>query len=185
LYDLLSFEYLSEIRKGAIYSKIHHVHQTFVPVQKPYRLSIKAFAIPPKLQSKALVVLVDPSGKPSSVGGEYLDGWVTASPRVFGNFAVMLDTISPTILPLSIKENKTLLDKQKIEFKIADNLSGISSYEGEIDGNWVLFEYDAKTGTLFYTIDKSRLSLGKPHTLKLTVSDERKNSSVYKAGFYL
>jgi hypothetical protein len=185
LYDQLPFEYHSEIRKGAFYSKIHHVHQNYVPVHKPYRLSIKSFAIPPKLQSKALVVLVELSGKPSSCGGEYSDGWMTAYPRVFGDFGIMVDTIAPIIHPLSIKENKILVNKQKIEFKISDNLSGISSYEGEIDGNWVLFEYDAKTETISYTIDKSRIIIGKSHSIKLTVIDERKNSSVYNAVFYL
>lgn len=185
LYDELPFEYQCENRKGAGYSKIHHIHQSYVPVHKPYKLSIKTFSISPELQSKALVTLIDASGRPSSCGGAYSDGWITAYPRVFGAFTVMLDTIAPSIRPLGIKENKTLLNRQKIEFKITDNLSGISSYEGEIDGNWVLFEYDAKTETIWYTIDKSRLVLGKSHSLKLTVSDERKNSSVYKAVFYL
>jgi hypothetical protein len=185
LYDQLPFEYQAENRKGAYYSKNHHIHQAHVPVQKPYKLSIKALAIPEKLQSKALVVLIDPSGKPSSCGGEYSEGWMTAYPRVFGAFGVLVDTIPPTIRPLSIKENKTLVNKQKIEFKISDNLSGISSYEGEIDGNWVLFEYDAKSETISYTIDKSRMVLRKSHSIKVTVSDERKNSSVYKAVFYL
>ncbi|MEI7828874.1 MAG: M23 family metallopeptidase [Prolixibacteraceae bacterium] len=185
LYDQLPFEYLTEIRKGVYYSKIHHIHKTFVPVQKPYKLSIKTLSIPTKLQSKALIVQVDASGRFSSAGGEYLDGWITAYPRAFGAFGVMLDTIAPIIRPLSIKENKNLVNKQKIEFKITDNLSGISSYEGEIDGNWVLFEYDAKTDTIFYTIDKSKLVLGKSHTIKLTVRDERNNSSEYKAVFYL
>jgi hypothetical protein len=64
-------------------------------------------------------------------------------------------------------------------------LSGIAGYEGEIDGNWVLFAYDAKTGTIEYTIDRKRITSGKMHKLHLTVTDERKNKTEYKAGFYL
>jgi len=185
LYDNLPFVYHSEPKTGKYFSKIQGIHYPYVPVHKPYLLSIKTNGIPSNLQNKALVVLVEPKGGVSAVGGEFINGWVTASPRFFGNFAVVLDTIPPKIQSLSIKDNKTLLNQQKIEFKISDNLSGISTYEGEIDGNWALFEYDAKTATLTYNIDKKRIVLGKLHKLQLTVKDERNNKAVYKAGFRL
>ena len=185
LYDQLNFNYYSSIKKGPFFSKIHHIHNQYIPVHKPYKLSIRTLSIPPKVQSKALIVSVDPNGKLSPVGGEYADAWVNANPRFFGDFSVVLDTVPPIIRSLSIKENRMLINHSKIEFKISDNLSGIATYEGEIDRSWVLFEYDAKTGMLAYTIDKKRLTLGKTHTLRLTVKDERKNSAVYKANFYL
>jgi hypothetical protein len=184
LYDNLDFEYHSVAKKNNSYSFVHQVHNQYVPLQKSYLLSIKAKGIQQKYQDKALVVSVDPSGKLSPEGGEYKDGWVTAHPRAFGDFTVVLDTAPPKILPISIKENKILTNKSKIEFKISDNLSGVDVYEGEIDGNWVLFEFDAKTGNLTYTIDNKRIASGKMHTLSLKVTDERKNISKYKAAFY-
>ncbi len=185
LYDNLPFEYHSEPKTERYCSKIHGIHYPFVPVHKPYALSIKTNGIPANQQNKALVVLVEPKGGLSTVGGTYENGWVTATPRYFGNFTVVLDTIPPKIQALSIKDNKTLLNQKKIEFKITDNLSGISSYEGEIDGNWALFEYDAKTAALVYNIDRKRIVMGKLHKLQLTVKDERNNIAVYRAGFYL
>ena len=185
LYDQLKFNYHTGSGKGIFYSKIHQVDNPYVPVHTSYNLSIKTQAIPKRFQHKAIIVLVDPAGRRSPVGGEYADSWVTAHPREFGDFGVVLDTIPPKIQSLSIKENKTLTNRTKIEFKISDNLSGIATYEGEIDGNWVLFEYDAKSGMLAYTIDKTRLNLGKKHTLHLKVGDERKNTAEYRAGFYL
>ncbi len=185
LYDQLNFNYHTGIKKSSYYASVHQLHNQYVPVHKPYILSIKTQNIPPKYTGKTLIVSVDPSGKLSSAGGMYKEGWITAHPRAFGDFTVVLDTVPPSIQPLSIKENKTLTNQVKIEFKITDNLSGIDSYEGEIDGNWVLFEYDAKTDTLAYTIDRKRLILGKLHTLQLKVGDERKNTAVYNAKFYL
>jgi hypothetical protein len=184
LYDQLNFKYSSTAKKTPFYSKIHQVHNQYVPVHKGYNLSIKTQSIPQKLQSKALIVSVSPTGKLSSIGGAYANTWVTAHPRLLGNFAVVLDTIPPKIQSLSITANKTLTNLSMIEFKISDNLSGIETYYGEIDGNWVLFEYDAKTDKLSYTIDKKRVISGTSHTLLLKVTDERKNSSVYKAKFY-
>ncbi|HWR99149.1 MAG TPA: M23 family metallopeptidase, partial [Prolixibacteraceae bacterium] len=145
LYDRLPFDYHSVLKKASYFSKIHQIHNQYVPVHKPYMLSVKSESIPQRFQSKALIVLVDPAGNRSAVGGEYQNGWVTAYPRGFGTFGIVLDTIPPTIRSLSIQNNK-LLNQRKIAFKIADNLSGIAGYEGEIDGNWVLFAYDAKTG---------------------------------------
>jgi hypothetical protein len=185
LYDNLPFVYHSEPKTVKYFSKIQGIHYPYVPVHKPYLLSIKTNGIPSNLQNKALVVLVEQKGGLSAVGGTYENGWVTATPRFFGNFAVVLDTIPPKIQALSIKDNKTLLSHQKIEFKITDNLSGISTYQGEIDGNWALFEYDAKTATLTYYIDKKRIVTGKSHKLQLTVKDERNNIAVYKASFSL
>ena len=185
LYDRLYFNYHIGIKKNTYYSKVHQIHNQYVPVHKPYLLSIRTEDLPPKFRSKALIALVDHGGRLSPIGGEYSDSWVTAHPRTFGDFTVVLDTIPPKILPISIKASKTLTDRVKIEFKISDNLSGIENYEGEIDGNWVLFEYDAKNQTLTYFIDKKRLSTGKMHNLILRVGDERKNLAEYKANFYL
>lgn len=185
LYDQLNFDYHSFTKTGDFHSKIHQIHNQFVPVHKSYDLSLKTQNIPKRLQNKALIVLVTSGGNLSSLGGEFTDGWLTAHPRVLGDFTVVLDTIPPTIRPLSIKENKILMNKVKIEFKISDNLSGIEWYEGTIDGSWVLFEFDGKTETLSYTFDKTRLILGKEHTLILKVGDERKNIAEYKANFYL
>ncbi len=185
LYDNLKFEYQAIEKKGSFYSKLYQIHNQYVPVHSVYTLSLKSRSVPPNLRSKTLIAMVSPAGKLSSVGGEFTEGWVTAHPRSFGNFAIVLDTIPPVIRAISIKENKVLLDKSKIEFKISDNLSGIEDYEGEIDGKWVLFEYDAKTETLSYKIDATRIQTGKKHTLYLKVTDERKNKSEYRANFYL
>ena len=69
----------------------------------------------------------------------------------------------------------------KLEFKISDDLSGIKNYRGEIDGKWVLFEYDAKSKLLTYTFDKERMTFGKSHLIKLVVTDNKENEAEYKA----
>ncbi len=62
--------------------------------------------------------------------------------------------------------------KDRIEFKILDDLSGISHYEGKIDNRWVLFEYDPKEDYLVYYFDKQRLPRG-THKLDLVIGDDR------------
>ena len=185
LYDNLDFIWKSSPKPLGCYSELHQVSSKFIALQKPYTLSIKCDWIPENLRDKALIILVgQASGQKSAVGGEYSDGWVTAKTNLLGNFAVAIDKIPPTIIPLSIKEKKMLTNPSKVQFKISDNLSGIKSYRGEIDGNWVLFEYEPKLNTLSYTFDKSRMAFGKSHLLRLVVTDYQGNSNEYKAVIY-
>ncbi|MGY0040460.1 hypothetical protein [Pedobacter sp. NJ-S-72] len=66
-------------------------------------------------------------------------------------------------------------------FKIRDNLSGIKSFNGYIDGNWVLMEFDTKTATLWHSFDE-RTTVGK-HRFKLVVEDMKGNIKTYSINF--
>jgi hypothetical protein len=69
-------------------------------------------------------------------------------------------------------------------FKIADGLSGIAQYDGYVDGQWVLFEHDAKTRTIRYRMDPKRVEKNKNHTFKLVVTDFCGNSSTYEKNIF-
>jgi hypothetical protein len=185
LYDNLGFVWKSAPKPSGCYSELHQVHNKFVPLQKPYLLAIKCEDIPNGLKNKALIVSVDPiKGRISAIGGEYSGGWVKVKTNLFGSFSVAIDKTPPLITPLSIRNKKTLTDPNKIKFRISDDLSGIKSYRGEIDGKWVLFEYDLKTASLTYVFDKKRMTFGKSHQLRLVVTDNKDNRSEYKAIIY-
>lgn len=185
LYDDLDFIWKLSPKPSGCYSELHQVSSKFIALQKPYTLSLKCDWIPEDLRDKALIVSVDAaSGRKSAVGGEYSGGWVTVKTNLLGSFAVAVDKTPPSITPLSIKDKKTLTNAAKLQFKITDNLSGIKSYRGEIDGNWVLFEFDPKTQVLSYSFDKSRMVFGKSHLLRLAVTDYQGNSNEYKAVIY-
>jgi hypothetical protein len=161
------------------------VHSKLIPLHKPYSLAIKCDGLPEKLRDKALIVAIDPTtGQKSAIGGEYSEEWVTVKTSAFGSFAIAVDKTPPQITPQSIKGKKTLTNPSKVQFKITDDLSGIKTYRGEIDGKWVLFEYDAKSKLLSYTFDKNRMAFGKSHLLRLVVTDNKENETEYKAIIY-
>jgi hypothetical protein len=185
LYDNLDFIYDNTPKPAGCYTELHLIHHKSVPVHKPYSLSLKVNGLPENMEDKALMVAIDKtSGQKYPVGGTFSHGWITATPDEFGAFTVMVDSVPPSIIPLSIQERKTLTENSKIRFKINDDLSGIKSYRGEIDGKWVLFEYDAKTNIISYTFDKSRMAFGNLHQLSLLVIDKRDNRAEYKASFF-
>lgn len=183
LYTNLNFVY-KEIPSDDYFSDIHLIDKNTVPLQENATIKIKTHNLPESLYSKALVVNIDTlTGRMYAAGGAYKDGWVESKIGYFGNYAVTVDIEPPTILPLSIKDKNTLTEANRIRFKIDDDLSGIQSYEGTIDGKWALFEYDLKNKLITYTFDKTRFEMNKRHALVLKVTDNKGNTAMYEATF--
>ena len=178
LYSDLDFSYSKSAKRANGFSEVHNIHNRMIPLHTSYLLSIKASGeLPAHLQSKAL--LVDTRGR--AHGGDFQDGFVTAHVREFGAFYIGVDTQAPVIRPLNISENKSMAGISRINFKISDNLSGIKSFHGYIDDQWVLMEYDAKTASLWHVL-ASDLPKGK-HTFKLSVKDMKDNEKIFQVNF--
>ncbi|HCN85016.1 MAG TPA: M23 family peptidase, partial [Sphingobacteriaceae bacterium] len=112
----------------------------------------------------------------------YENGYIKAMPGSFGSFYITIDTIAPIIRPVNLASGKSMAGISKMIFKISDSLSGIKSFKGTMDGNWILMEYDQKTATLWHTFDE-RTSSGK-HTFQLEVTDNKLNTKTYTATLY-
>ncbi|MEH6308176.1 M23 family metallopeptidase [Olivibacter sp. CPCC 100613] len=177
LYSDLYFKYDQGQRPKGAYSNLQHIHNRMVPVHQGYNLAINAQDVPPHLQAKALIV----NAQGDSQGGIYKDGFVRTTARVLGSFYITVDTIAPIIRSLNLSSNKNMSAYNRVNFKISDNLSGIQSFEGYIDNQWVLMEYDSKSASLWHTFERN-LSKGK-HRFKLRVKDWKDNEKVFEADF--
>ncbi|MFD2553791.1 M23 family metallopeptidase [Sphingobacterium tabacisoli] len=177
LYDDLDFEYGTAPTPANGYSIVHKIHNNLIPVFQSYNLAIKPTTLPTHLQSKALIASLENGAE----GGSFENGWVSVNTRNFGNFYVVVDTIAPVITPRNLTSGKNVAAQRKIDFTITDNLSGIQSFNGYIDGKWVLMEYDSKNRHLWHTFDPS-LTKG-THSFKLVVRDWKDNEKVYEASF--
>lgn len=177
LYSNLDFVYEEKPQIANSYSALHKVHNALTPLFSTYKLSIKPTNLPAHLESKALIA----STEGGSEGGKFEDGWVTVNTRNFGEFYVAVDTIAPTITARNLVNGKNVAAQSKIDFTISDNFSGIQSFNGYIDGKWVLMEYDSKNRHLWHRFEPS-LAKGE-HTFKLIVKDWKDNEKVYEAKF--
>jgi murein DD-endopeptidase MepM/ murein hydrolase activator NlpD len=185
LYDDVDFIYKKKPGNPKFLSPVYQLHTPYVPLHFACPLRIKAIHLPAKLESKVMLAQVDPvSGRVYSATGKFVNGWVEGNIRVLGNYALVVDTVAPKIVSLSIADKKTLKEANKLRFTVTDNLSGIDTFRGTIDGKWVLFEYDFKNNLLSYTFDKNRMQFNKNHELELEVTDFKGNTSKYKANFY-
>ena len=178
LYDHLYFSYHQGAKPAKGYSLVQHVHNNLTPLFESYELRIRPDnTLTDNLQEKAIIV--DQRG--NSHGGNYEDGMVRTKTRSFGSFHVAVDTTAPTIRPQNISAGKNMAALSRMSFLISDDLSGIQSFNGYMDGQWALMEYDPKTRTLWHVFE-SNLPKGKHH-FKLEVVDWKDNKRVYEVNF--
>ncbi len=99
----------------------------------------------------------------------------------FGNYTVAVDTTAPYVK--ANFNNGAVLKGNVISFTIRDRMSGIRSYRVEIDGHWVLAEFDAKTARLRVPLKDARIKRGIVHKAVATVIDNKGNKTVVKRSF--
>lgn len=171
LYENIIFRYRKAPGAANMFSDIHYLHDPVVPLQGKIRVSVKASKVPQNLRSKALLIRIDRDGHKSPAGGSYENGYVTTTTNQFDGYAIVVDTISPTIKPSAEK----IKSKTSLKFIVSDNFSGISSYKGEVNGQWVLVEWDPKYKLMIYRFD----NIAQPgkNRFMLNIEDEKGNKS--------
>ncbi len=176
LYDDLYFHY-SVKEDSAALGATHILHNKPVAFHKSAKLSLRLQTDTLDNKQQYGIVRLQ-NGRRSWTGGVYRNGWVDADIKEMGSYTLGQDLVPPTITPLN---PATWVSKQAIALRLSDNLSGVQTYRGEIDGQYVLFEMNSKS-VITYHFDKERLARGK-HTLKLVVTDACGNQSTYTYPF--
>ncbi len=177
--SILTYKREVNIQKGFI-TPSFFFGRNYDKTLKPVRISFLLNNVPESLWSKAVCVRIS-DGAPNALKSVLKDSSLTCNSYELGEFCVMLDTLSPKIELTSIVKPNELFKSSKISFKVLDNLSGIDTYKGYIDGQWKIFEYDAKTSTLNYNLDIPKEQ--KLHDLVLRVTDYSKNTTEVKVTF--
>ncbi len=109
----------------------------------------------------------------SAVDAVYSGGAMHARVGAFGRYAVDVDNVAPVVTAVTPAK----WTGGTVTFKISDNLSGIASYRGEIDGKFALFELDGKSGLVTFKMDQRRFKRNSQHEVKMTVTDACGNST--------
>ena len=161
------------------YSPTFHIGDEQIPVHRKYEIRIKPNPnIDESLQSK-LYIGKCKSGKNSYVGGVWKEEWLTAKSYTFGDFAILMDTIAPTITPLEFYGE--VKSSPRLSFKLVDKGTGIKTYNAWVDGKWILMKYDGKKNIIYHTYDENvRPGL---HSVKIVVTDLRDNKTIFESRF--
>lgn len=109
-------------------------------------------------------------GARSYLGGDWSNGKVNVNSLQLGVFTFMSDSVPPSI-------TRIRLDRNGARFRIRDNMSGISYFEANIEGQWLLMKYDFKSGILMSEKPDARPLKGE---FELKVVDRAGNERIFK-----
>ncbi len=109
------------------------IFKNSLPLKKVVSVTLK----PKKIYNKEKSFIYDISNQPSFIGGVWEENNIVLKTSELSEYSILEDKDPPVIE--RVKFNNDLM-----VFRIYDELSGIKSYEGRINNNWILFEYDNK-----------------------------------------
>ncbi|MFL2587807.1 MAG: M23 family metallopeptidase [Flavobacteriaceae bacterium] len=154
----------------------------FFPISNPYEIKfsfnetdslkrIQTFVV--KKTKKSLIYL------PTQLNKNHL----TAKINELGTYTFARDSVAPSVVPNNFKANQWLSKFKFLSLKIDDDFSGIKKYQGSINGEWVLFEYEPKNKMLTYDFSDKYFKNIK-HKLKIEVDDNVGNKKIYQTTFF-
>jgi hypothetical protein len=168
LYDSMRFQYNETPGKTGY--TVYQLHNTSVPLQKNFPISIKTTTpLPDKMVMHRFANGKNDYAKAEAENYKDETGWYKASFREFGSFELMIDTMPPTITPIGFKDGMNCGKQSRIVFVVKDNTEEIKKFTALLDGNWLRFSND-KGSRFIYDFDE--LCPAGEHELKIIAEDQ-------------
>ncbi len=161
---------------------IAYLHQPTVPVHSNFTLYFDVSKYPSDKIKHMYIARKNNSGKYYYNTTHHKDHKLYTYTKTLGKYTLLTDYEKPKIFPHNFKKNQNLDKKNYLIVRISDKGSGIRSYRAEIDGKWILMEYDPKNSKLVYNF-KDHPFEGTQHTLKIMVTDNVNNKAIFTTNF--
>ncbi len=155
IYDTIFYDGQMLDPKPYTLANIYQFHHNKTPLHKSIDIGIKSDPVATTLQSKLLLGYAPE--KPENfraMGGKFEDGWVRGKAANFGYYTILADTTPPSLQQVLINTPSDQTDTLTWNFITKDNLSGISTFNAYLNGEWILLDFDAKNNLLTYRFDK-------------------------------
>ncbi|MCX2678580.1 M23 family metallopeptidase [Galbibacter sp. EGI 63066] len=159
------------------------VHNDKTPVRKRYTISMDISHHPETDKNQLFIASVSKNGHLSYQHTYRKENTLSTRTRNLGTFAVVKDSVPPTVKPANFRSDQWLSNFRYIKLKIEDDLSGINSYRAKINGVWVLMEYEYKDNSLTYDLSDIDFN-DTTYNLELLVTDNVGNSTIFNAVFH-
>jgi hypothetical protein len=170
------FELNFEVKNKMIY-----LHDDSIPAHTNFTISLTDHLLSKELQDKTFIARID--GDQINYNATYRKDTVfTTKAKILGKYKLVTDTIPPKVSIVKPIEGKWIT-QDAIQLQISDFSSGIKSYNGYLNGKWVLFEYDNKTKTITHALSNEFLIEG-ANELKVVVLDAMGNSTTFETRFF-
>ena len=164
-----------------IRDKILYLHDDSVPAHSNFTISLTDNTLSKELQEKTFIARLD--GEQINYNSTYRkDSVFSAKVKTLGKYKLVTDILAPKVSIAKPIEGKWV-SQDAIQLQISDLGSGIKTYNGFLNGQWVLFEYDNKTRTITHFFNDDFLLNG-ANELKVIVTDAMGNSTTFETHFF-
>jgi len=157
------------------------VHDDTVPAHTNFTITMENDSYGADLKDKVFIGRIE-GGKISYNTTRRKESVYETKVKTLGEYKLVLDTIPPVITIAKSIEGKRLDNQKLLQVSINDSLSGIKSYNGYLNGKWILMEYDNKTRVLTHDFSDGIVAEGE-NELKMVVVDNVGNSSIFETHF--
>ena len=161
-------------------NSILYLHDDSVPAHTNFIVSISNSKLSNEKIDKTYIARID--GEKLIYNSTYRkDSIFSSKVKTLGKYKLVTDTLAPKISILKPIEGKWV-SQNVIQLQISDSGSGIKTYNGYLNGKWVLFEYDNKNNTISHYFNDEFLLNG-TNELKVIVTDAMGNSATFETQF--
>ena len=160
------------------------IDEDSIPVLKEITIKFNTDRYNDSLVNKTYIAKLEKDDKSSFVSSSLNNRKLTAKIKLLGDYMIKVDSIPPTINLIDVENNQWISNKDKLQIKISDKNSGISSYRGTLNDKWILLEYNPMKGILTYDFDDNINNSEAKNILKVNVTDNVGNTKLLEKVFF-
>lgn len=158
------------------------LHEDIVPAFSNFSITFEDSLTPQKDREKMFIGLVNEK-KINFYNTKRYKNSFTIFTKYLGEYKLIKDGKPPKIKVQKRIGGKWISDLNELQFTISDESSGIKSYDGYLNGKWILLEYDPKTKKLIHHFSDGIVDEGK-NDLKIVITDNVGNSTIFETHFF-
>lgn len=166
-----------DVKKGIL-----NLHEDCVPAHTNFSISFEDSITSQKDREIMFIGLIDRKKIHYYNTKRYKNSF-TIYTKYLGEYKLFKDSTPPKVKCDKSIGSKWISDINELKFTISDQLSGIKSYDGYLNGKWILLEYEPKTKKLIHRFSDGIVAEGK-NDLKVVVTDNVGNSTIFETQFF-
>ncbi|MGC4041734.1 MAG: M23 family metallopeptidase [Flavobacterium sp.] len=166
-----------EVKNGNL-----QLHEDIVPAHTSFSITFEDSLVSQKDREQTFIGEVN-GKKISYYNTKRYKNAFTIYTKYFGEYKLFKDGMPPKIKIDKNIGGKWISNVNELKFTVSDNLSGIKTYDGYLNGKWILLEYEPKTKKLVHRFSDGIADEGK-NDLKVVVTDNVGNSTIFETQFF-
>jgi murein DD-endopeptidase MepM/ murein hydrolase activator NlpD len=173
IYDSLEIVYKRQLTANSkVVSAVHTIGQANIPLQDSMIVRIRPTRALNGEEKSRVIMQRFYGNKKDVFKVQWQKEWALGKFRELGNFQLVVDMVSPEIVPVGFSDGANLSSASRLVFTVKDDFEKWKVVRTELDGKWLRFSND-KGKSFVYKFDE-KCGVGE-HNLRIVAEDEAGN----------